>query len=487
MKKLYRSTLMQLIFALCTFSFVACQEYGIDSQPEAPINIQIDAMDAYTALATSPSNIVINVSSNTPWTVTSDQQWCVPTPASSATSSLVSEISVKLESNATAHQRVAKLTIQAEGIAEKRVIAITQVSKEDLVVVPYDKIVPTEGKAISFSIVSNKPWKIIPSTQFLEAIDKTSGDGKESGEKEIITITIPENSAARRNGTITVKTDFQEQVFTITQDGVVIEQEEPSESGTIDFNWSQTEKTIKIRSNKVWKVKVPKEYADWLGAEKLNDSELKVTLLKQNNLMVTRKGKLMLATVDIIPGFEDVAFEITQKPAVSFNGLLDQATGYVKVSTTGNGVITNYSLKKGHLAFEFESLHLLGDSRLFFNMYPNAGNTNFNLNLRAEKNCEFTCGGTGFSWEQRTFLLTREELNAIRKLDIFVEDDPENVGKLRIRLAIDGNDKAILKNKNNCYINDPQNNPGQVGYIQFPSCEEGSYYVIKSVTHEPTN
>ena len=40
MKKLYSNTLMQLILALCTFSFVACQEFDIDSQPEGPLNIQ---------------------------------------------------------------------------------------------------------------------------------------------------------------------------------------------------------------------------------------------------------------------------------------------------------------------------------------------------------------------------------------------------------------------------------------------------------------
>ena len=55
MKKLYSNTLMQLILALCTFSFVACQEFDIDSQPEGPLNIQIDALESYTALATSPT------------------------------------------------------------------------------------------------------------------------------------------------------------------------------------------------------------------------------------------------------------------------------------------------------------------------------------------------------------------------------------------------------------------------------------------------
>ncbi|MCS2389940.1 hypothetical protein NXV57_23965 [Bacteroides thetaiotaomicron] len=84
MKKLYNNTLMQLILALCTFSFVACQEFDIDSQPEGPLNIQIDALESYTALATSPSNVVFNIRPNTPWTIESDQQWCKPTPSMSA-------------------------------------------------------------------------------------------------------------------------------------------------------------------------------------------------------------------------------------------------------------------------------------------------------------------------------------------------------------------------------------------------------------------
>ena len=99
MKKLYRNTLMQLIVALCTFGFVACQEYDIDSQPAGALNIQIDAQDTYTANAISPSNIVFNISSNTPWNIACDADWCHVSPAMSAASSLVSEIVVSLDDN----------------------------------------------------------------------------------------------------------------------------------------------------------------------------------------------------------------------------------------------------------------------------------------------------------------------------------------------------------------------------------------------------
>ena len=152
---------------MCTFSLVSCQEFNIDSQPEAPLNIQTDALESYTALATSPSNVVFNISSNTPWTIESDQQWCKPTPSMSAASSLVSEIVVTMENNEGKKTRTAQLTIKAEGIEESKVVTIEQASKEDLVVIPYDELVPTEGGSITFTISSNKAWEIIPSTAFL--------------------------------------------------------------------------------------------------------------------------------------------------------------------------------------------------------------------------------------------------------------------------------------------------------------------------------
>lgn len=490
MKKLYSSTLMQLILALCTFNFIACQEFDIDSQPEAPLNIQIDAQDMYTVLATSPSNVVFNISSNTPWTIESDQQWCKPSPAMSAASSLVSEIVVTTESNAGNKSRTAKLTIKAEGVEGTKVITIEQASKEDLVVIPYDEMVPTEGGRISFNIISNKPWEIRPSTQFLENIDKTSGQGNENGEKEAISITIPENSGARRSGTITVKTDYQEFTFTINQDGVVIEQEEPSESGTIDFGWSETEKVIKIRANKAWKVKVPAEYAAWMEAEALNETELKITL-KPSNMLVTRKGHVLLSTVEVIPGFEGIPFEITQRPQFWFSGnndnfVVDEETGYVKVTAANNTILSNYAFKKGRLIFEFAEMNLTGASRLVFNMWPNSGNTNFHFWLRSDEKCQYTCGGSGFApWSQKKFSLTTEEVVATRKVEFYVEEEPENASKLRLRLLINGEEISVLNNISNCYATNPDDSPGQIINLQLPSLESGNYYIIKSITHEP--
>ena len=89
----------------------SCQELSIDSQPDAPTAIYIDALDEYDLLAISPSRIVFNISSNTPWQIETDSQWCLPTPSMSAASSLVSEITVNTENNPDMAPRTATLKI----------------------------------------------------------------------------------------------------------------------------------------------------------------------------------------------------------------------------------------------------------------------------------------------------------------------------------------------------------------------------------------
>lgn len=493
MKKKFYNTFVQLILAFFVFGFVACQEFEIDSQAEQPLNIQIDALDSYTALATSPSNVVFNISSNTPWTISCDQQWCKVTPSMSASSSLVSEIVVSMEDNTTSKSRVATLTISAENISETKVVTINQVSKENLVVVPYDGLVATEGEAISFTIVSNKPWKIIPSTAFVSNIDKKSGTGNENGTEETITITVPANAGAKRSGSLTVKTDFEEYTFEITQNGVIIEMEENPESTTISMGggngYDLVTKTIVIRANKDWKVEVPKEYQDWLSAEAISDTELRVSVTT-NNRLTTRTGKLIMKTKEVIDGFDGVEFTVNQSLAFWFNQgadnrEVDEATGNVKMKfVSGNNIVSNYLVKKGHLTFEFEDIHFTNNNLLNFNMYPNVGNANYRLELA--KTAKLASAG-GFNWSAPvTTDMTLDEINAIKKIEFYVELDPDNEGFLKIRVLIDGVEKLVHLNKVNVYDNDPTGNPGAVINIQPQGTPgSGDYFIIKSITYEP--
>lgn len=482
MKKLYSNTLMQLILALCTFSFVACQEYNIDSQPEGPLNIQIDAQDSYTALATSPSNVVFNISSNTPWTIESDAQWCVPTPSMSAASSLVSEIVVAMENNTGKEKRTAKLTIKAEGISNAKVITIEQASKEDLVVIRPTDIVPTEGGTITFNIVSNKPWEIIPETQFLENIDKTSGSGNENGEKEMITITVPKNTGAVRSATITVKTAFQEETFTITQDGIIIEPKNEEEV-TNQLAGMGGEKTIEINSSVEWKVEVPDEYKEWLSAE-ADGSNLKL-IAKYNNLFVVRTGHVLLYPKMNVPGFEGVPVEVKQPRNIWVDGAaesIDSETGYSTIQSTDKSrFVTNFVFKKGRLVWTFDNVDIPSEDGVIdlnFDTWwgsPAQGAGWIHAYLRPDfaSNKSQLQLSAPWIWSDDPFTIA--DMSAIKTIEIAITEDTNNAGKASVVLLINGKEVIRYDNRNDIYLDDPVINQGQKIYFGFaqkatPTC-----------------
>lgn len=108
----------------------SCQEYEIDSQPELPPTVLIDALDDYTIQASSPSRIVFNISANIPWNIETDSQWCMPDPSMSGASSLVSEIVVTSEDNETYEARTATITVSSEkGVV--KVITVRQTARKD--------------------------------------------------------------------------------------------------------------------------------------------------------------------------------------------------------------------------------------------------------------------------------------------------------------------------------------------------------------------
>ena len=470
---------MQCMLALCVVGFTSCQEFDIDSQPEAPINIQIDALDNYTVLATAPSNIVFGVSANTPWSIASDQQWCKVTPTSSAISSLVSEITVTAEPNDTPKERTAKLTVTADGVEAAKVITVVQKSKENLVVIPFDEIVASEGGKISFNIISNKPWEIIPSTQFLENIDKTKGEGDESGEKIPVTITVPANNGSIRTGEITVKTAFEETKFQITQDGVVIELEEPTETGTLDFASLEEEHTYKIRANHEWKIK--SGYPDWIKAEKTSEGELKISVT-QNTRLINRTAEVVLETVNPIAGFEGIPFTVNQMSGFTLNCeegqfIIDEETGNVKIMQHKPAVIESiYKYKKGRLVIEFDEVSMANTSELKIDLGM------MRLELKPGKPMggagSFFFNGNGLNWSRDNFETTVEAANSMKTVEFSLTNNTTD-DKLTSLLKIDGEKKGGLSNK---VLN---GNPEFQISFAFLGSTPTDFFTIKSITYYP--
>lgn len=485
MKKIISSIMLTLTMVS---SFMACQEYKIDSQPEAPLALQVDAQDSYTLLATSPSRIVFNVSANTPWTIESDQQWCIPSPAMSAASALVSEIIVTTEDNNERTSRTATLTVSAEGVAESVVITIVQASKENLVVVPYDGTVSTDGGTFSFTIVSNKPWEIIPSTAFISNIDKKSGEGVEGSVEETVTVTVPANTGATRRGTLTVQTEFDTYSFEVVQSGFLLELAGVPSTNLISLEGMAAEFSTEVNSNLDWKAQVPAEYSEWLTVEREGNT-IKV-LAAMNNRMTVRKGQFLLTVSTPMDGFEGVVYYVEQPCLFKFNGdyTIDQTTGYVKTMISKSTMVeADFHVTKGRLKVEFEEVRISGAYK--YGLYLEGDGTNYNYKMNLEDNKWYVrSGGTGVNWWserdniQKTFDFL--PVNDMRTFEFVIEDDSANVGKLRMFMYLNGMElDAVMKGKDNPYDGEFKGMIFKIAAEQTPT--EGDYVIIKSITYSP--
>jgi hypothetical protein len=367
--------------AALTF-MTSCQDFNIDTPPDRPLNIQIDAMDEYAVLATAPGSIVFNVSANTPWTITSDAQWLSASPAMSASRALVSEIIVSVQANTDRTARTGRLTVSAEGVTPPKVITVRQASKENLLVVPPSDEVSADGGVVTFTVLSNKAWEVIPSEQFVADIDKTSGEDSDEAVNETVTVTIPVNPGAQRTSVITVKTAFETFSFNITQKGYFIQRaDDPAATALTIGSWITTLPIIPIAANVEWDVEIPSEYASWLLAEAVSQTELRVSV--SSNLKTFGAGSFTLKP-KYIPDADGLAFTVTQSGLTygdPFEGTQDPATGWLTQNSTGNTRwLTSYSNANdrrpfgGRWIITFESITMGATDELQFTlMEPNNG------------------------------------------------------------------------------------------------------------------
>lgn len=488
----FKNILMQLVAALCLFNLSACQEDSIDSQPEMAPNVETDAEESYVISPTT-SSIEFNISSNTPWNIECDQTWCIVTPDKSSVSSLTTSVSIIMERNTGWKSRKAHLTISGKDVEEKKIVEIVQNGRDEFVVDAFEEEIPSKGGKATFKIIANKVWKVETEDAFL-TIDKASGSGNENGEVESFTIIFAPNEGFARDGKITIKTDTYAQEFTIHQAGHFLELENPDD-GIISLDGWATEKAIKINTDIDWQIFIAPEYAEWITAAPMSSNEV-LLKLKNNKLFVPRKGIVTLMTKEAMEGAKELNIELTQGILYMFpNGAQPDENGNIKITSANQGGTTIqavYSYKKCHLTFEFEEVNLSSGSQLLFNMDGDriGGYATF-YNYRMTCNGSFTTRNIvrpDGTWEgnEQSVTFSDEELKTIRKVEIFIEDDPADNTKLRYRLLINGVEKASLGGGTNPFALIPDKFPNGYGmYIQYPEAVDGDYLVVKSIDYEP--
>ncbi len=348
MKKLSFYTLLFCLAAVCTFSLNSCQEFNIDSQSELPPTIDIDAQAEYEVLAESPNTIVFNISSNTPWKIESNQNWCVPTPAMSAASSLVAEVSVHIEEYAEeSGDRTATLTITADGVEGSKMITITQAAKGALYVTNFAEPFPSAGGEAEFSITANKAWKIINTEGWL-TLDVEEGTG--TGEKVMIKATALPNTGLKRSATLTIVSNGKEKEIAVTQNGITLEFGETTpEDLTFDGGKDKESKVYQVISNIDYETASD---AEWLKIEK--NEEGNVVATSQSEIyFTTRKAVITLTPKDKTLGIDPVTMEVEQAGGAYVldvkeeNVTVDETTGAITFTENTGTANCRYYINKG--------------------------------------------------------------------------------------------------------------------------------------------
>ena len=309
-------TITRIFATLCVLATAAaCQQFEIDTQmtPEkeyANLRLVCDALTTYTVPASRPDNITFNVSSNSPWTVTrsGDADWCTVTPASSSSSSLISDVVVTCADNETGADRTATLTIQAERISKYYTVTITQSRKGKLYVTPVAKDYAATGGPLTFTINTNLPWEIHTDVSWLH-FDPENGQPDPDGRTMTITATADASDVMERVATVTVIAGDDEESFDITQKGsfemTEITGEFPGAGGT---------QALKIRTDLPWTVSADKDWITFDKEEGAGDGKLTVVgVTAAPNEDAVRK-----AVITVRAAGEDHTFEVRQTGA-AFN------------------------------------------------------------------------------------------------------------------------------------------------------------------------
>lgn len=488
MKELYKNLLWQLVVAVSLFNLVSCQEFHIDSQEVGESKLEIDAKESYL-FTFEPVTFTFNLSSGTLWKIESDQQWCTVTPVTSSFSSLVEKITVSLEANEGWKERVATLTITAEGTTEDRVISVKQAGHDGFVVTPFEGEIPQIGGIAEFYIVASKTWEISGASDYL-TFDKESGVGNDDGIIETIRVTVAPNPGAARIGTFAIKTATRVETFSIKQEGMKLELANPAQS-VISLTKSDKQTFIDIISNVDWEVTTADD--DWITASKVNSGQLELTY-KSNKLFIERIGKVIVRSKQIDAEPIEIAvtqandiYTIANSAMISF----DNKTGWITVAGTAPTSTVNiqnlfqplpYKFSKGHITIEFEEVKLKDEgASLFFN-FDGAPVSGARLTFRLNQNnkgifvARIPKSIGGSEQGNKEFTLNEE----LKKIEFIQQTKLTDETKSIFRLLINGKLAQEVEE-----INGWEETLQFGMYIQACKFTNQDCFVIKSVEYEP--
>ena len=179
-----------------------------------------------------------NVTSNTYWTVVSDQAWCAPTSSGNGNGA----INADYIENTTTLTRVANLTVTVSGLSPI-VVTVTQSGAAPILMVsPADRKVAFQAGTTSFSVTSNTNWLVLSDQTWCTVTSTGNGNGT------IIANYAENTDVSPRVANIQVSVSGLSPVtVTVSQDGFVGMPELTNEEISVVPNPTEGEFTINTK------------------------------------------------------------------------------------------------------------------------------------------------------------------------------------------------------------------------------------------------
>lgn len=462
--------LKSLTLAAAAFFFGACQQYYIETQPEVPIKMDTDVREAYTFSGTNPQPATFSIASTTPWEITGyeDAEWLSVKPASSALSSLSTDVTLTAAPNDTYQERSVTLTLKGEGIEDTWTIEVTQVMKNKFYVQPITE--EFEGKtenSLTFTIETNLAWEVRSADAWL-TFDKTSGTG--TGAIETITATAAENPGTERTTTVTVTAGADVVTFDVLQKG----------GKTLEFvteelemlSYAGGEALLDVNASMDWTVT---SSAEWLAVENAG-TQVKATASANNGFaartaVVTIEGDGLTAQFEIT---QDTPFELENAEVLEDGSVKLEGANKARVNIKGGLRYFKAVLNVKEISFgEKGQFWFFSETDGDFGNWMTVGKFRLRTNNGAVSNYDNTYYDDDMSVEF---------LNTMKTYEFTVTPDAETAGNGKFIFTV--NDVTI---ESHSWASPFAGTDAAFEwYFGFnSSTSDGTYYVIESCTITP--
>ena len=275
-------------------------------------NVEVTQVGANQEISLDTSNMeftsvggskTFKISTNTSWTVTSDQTWCSVSPESGKNDGT---ITVKVTENTSASERTAMITVKSD--IGNQTVKVIQSGAAAVLALSVNSIDFTSGGGNkTFNISSNTSWTVLCDQVWCN-ITPVSGSGDGS-----VTVLVEDNiSTVERMATIIVKSDAGNKTINVTQSGATAILS--LDMNSLAFASGSGSENFKITSNTSWTVVSDQSWCTVSKTSGSGDSSIRVSVT-ENTFTNSRKATVTVESETITRSLAVIQSGATSSPS----------------------------------------------------------------------------------------------------------------------------------------------------------------------------